>query len=131
MSSPVLITYLALDSGYDPVFTPAQSLTNLQAVVQAILTDLKLFLGEWWEDLSIGTPVFQVILGQLGTARGQAAMNLALQRRIEGVPYVTGVSNVSFSFVDGQFGFTATANTVFGPVTVTNQTPGASAGLGF
>lgn len=130
MSLPVLITYLALDSSYDPVFTPEQSLTNLQAVSQAILTRLRLWLGEWWEDLSLGLPVFQVILGQLGTARGQAAMNLVIQEQIRGTPYVTGVDNVVFSFNEGQFSFTANVQTLFGTTIVAAGLPGNAASLG-
>lgn len=129
MSSPVLITYLALDADNDPVFDPTQSLSNVQAVAQAVLTRLRFFYGEWWEDLSAGLPVFQTILGQLGTAQGQAAMRNAVQRQIEGTPYVTGVTNISTSFVDGQFAFTAEFTTTFGPATVTNL-PGSSASIG-
>jgi hypothetical protein len=128
VSSPVLISYLALDSDYDPVFEPTQSLTNVQAVAQVVLTSLKLFLGEWWERLNDGTPVFQIILGQLGTAQGQRAMELAIRQRIESRPYVTSVGNVQVSFLDGQFSFTAEFFTVFGPVTV-SSVPGSSASI--
>lgn len=124
----MLISYLALDAGYDPIFDPAQSLTNAAAVSQVILTSLKLFLGEWWEDFNIGLPVFQKILGQLGSDKGQKAIKLVIQQHIEKTPYVTVVKDVAYDFVDGQFSFTATAETVFGTVTVSNI-PGQSAGL--
>jgi len=112
------ITYLALDSSYDPIFADGTSLTDLAAVRQIILTRLRLFLGEWWEALNIGLPVFQRMLGKLGSAKGQAAMNRAIQQNIEGAPYVTGVVNVQASFNAGKFAFTATAQTEFGRVTV-------------
>src|ERR1039458_9875988 len=123
------IAYLQLDSSYDPIFNPTQSLANAAAVQQAILTRLKLFYGEWWEDLSLGLPVFQSMLGQLGTTRGQAAMRLAIQQNIEGGPYIISVAGIVTSFTNGQFAFTATVNTAFGRVTVSNL-PAAQASLG-
>jgi hypothetical protein len=120
------IAYLQLDSDFDPVFADGTSLTNAAAVQQAILTRLKLFLGEWWENLNLGLPVFQSMLGQLGSQRVQAAIQLAIQQNIKGAPYVTVVNNVQVSFTNGQFTFTATAQTAFGQVTVTNV-PGLGA----
>lgn len=122
------ISYLALDSSYDPIFADGTSLAGTQAVAQSILTRLKLFLGEWWEDLNLGLPVFQSMLGQLGSQKGLAAIDLAIRTNIEGAPFVTNVIDVQTSFVNGNFSFTATAQTVFGVVTVSN-TPGSSASL--
>ena len=127
MASPN-ISYLMLDAGYDPIFADGTSLIGVAAVAQAILTRLKLLFGEWWADLSIGLPVFQIMLGQLASAKGLAAMSAAIQQNIEGAPYVTGVTNVKVSFVSGQLQYSATATTVFGPVTISN-TPGSSASI--
>jgi len=128
MAAAPTITYLLLDAQYDPVFEPQVSLTNAQAVSQAILTRLRLFLGEWWEDLNLGLPVFQQMLGQPGNNRVQAAMNLAIQRQIEGVPYVTQVNNITSQFTAGKFSFTASVQTAFG-VIVVNNVPGLQASL--
>jgi hypothetical protein len=122
------IVYLLLDPAYDPVFDPKAALVDASAVQQAILTRLNLWQGEWWEQLSIGLPVFQQILGQLGDSRGQAAMALAIQQVIEGTPYVTAVEDVQYQFVNSQFSFTASVRTAFGLVTV-NYTPGLSVSL--
>jgi len=120
------IAYLQLDPSYDPVFADGTSLTDAAAVQQAILTRLKLFLGEWWENLNLGLPVFQSMLGQLGSQRVQSAIQLAITQNIKATPYVTAVNNVEVLFSDGQFSFTATAQTVFGTVTVSNV-PGLNA----
>ena len=114
------ITYLVLDSSYDPIFADGASLTDGAAVRQIILTRLKLFMGEWWEALNLGLPVFQLILGKLGSPKGQAAMSRAIQQNVEGSPYVIGVVNVSANFTSGKFSFTATARTEFGQVTVSS-----------
>jgi hypothetical protein len=124
------ITYLLLDADNDPVFDPGAALSDQAAVRQAILTRLKLFLGEWWEDLTIGLPVFQSMLGKLASKSCQAAIQAAIQTCVLGTPYVTGISNLSTDFSDGKFTFTATAQTAFGSVTVDSSLPGNSASLG-
>ena len=124
------ISYLLLDPECDPVFDVTATLTGTNAVAQAILTRLKLFLGEWWENLNIGLPVFQSMLGQLGSQRVQTAIQLAIHTVIENTPYVTSGGSVVISFEGGRFTFTATnVQTMFGVVTVSNA-PGDSASLG-
>jgi hypothetical protein len=115
-----LIQYLRLDADYDPVFIPAASYADLDAVRQAIQTRLMLFEGEWWEDLQEGTPMFQSILGASGSPKSQAAMELALNRRISGTPYVSAVSDqvVAFDKATRSFAYGAVAQTSFGPVPV-------------
>lgn len=127
MSTPAL-NYLRLDADNDPIFDTQAQLSGTFAVQQAVLTRLRLFLGEWWEDTSLGLPVFQTILGQLGSARGQTAMSDAIRTQIEGVPYVTNVLNIQTAFTDGKFSFTATITTAFGVVTVSNK-PGNTAAI--
>lgn len=124
------IVYLRLDSENDPVFDPGAELTDINAVAQAILTRLRLFEGEWWENLNDGTPMFQTILGQRASQQGQQIMALALANRVSGTPYVSGVTDVNISFVPETraIQFSCTAQTSFGNVPV-NYTPGLGAGL--
>lgn len=121
--------YLALDSDYDPVFADGTSLTGVQAVAQAVLTNLKLFYGEWWEDVTIGLPVFQGILGQPTTQRNLSAMSLLVQQTTESTPNVTGVGPIEVKFNNGQFSFSAEFQTAFGPAVLTSTLPGLSASL--
>lgn len=124
------ITYLRLDSSYDPVFNPAVALTDLAAVTQAIQTALLLFQGEWWESLNVGTPMFQVILGRRATPKGLQAMSLALSLAIQAVPYVSSVvATAMFNPKTRQFSYSATAQTSFGPTTVSGNLPGNSASI--
>ena len=120
--------YLQLDSDYDPIFTASSSLTNGEAVAQAIQTRLKLFMGEWWEDLTQGLPVTQAMLGALGSSINLEAIKLAIVQRITGTPYVTNVLSVEVTFVGGVYKFSATAQTYFGVVTA-SATPGQSASI--
>jgi hypothetical protein len=123
------ITYLQLDADYDPILDPAASLQDAAAVRQAIQTRILLFLGEWWEDLNEGTPMFQKILGTRVTPNNQQIMAQSLATRITGAPYVSAVQNVNVSFNPKTrgFSFSATAQTAFGVVTILFS-PGALAG---
>lgn len=121
--------YLLLDADNDPVFDPGAQLTNSAAVAQAILTNLRLWQGQWWEDLNLGLPVFQSMLGQLGSQRTQAAAALAVRQQIEATPYVTQVQNVVVGFQDGRLSFTATVTTAFTAEPVTISYPAQSAQL--
>ena len=123
------ISYLQLDAQNDPIFADNTSLTDAAAVEQAVLTRLNLFLGEWWENLNLGLSVFQVILGQLASQRGQAVMQLAIRQNIQGAPYVTSVGKVTTSFVNGQFKFSAVYTTAFGTSTVASNLPALAAAI--
>ena len=131
MATPTIL-YLQLDAAYDPIFDLQACLTDLDAVTQAIATRLRLFLGEWWENVNLGLPVFQSILGQLGSPQGLAAMQLAVQQNIEGAPYVTSVPTVDITFSKaGVLSLSYTAQTQFGTVSATTTAPALTTiGLG-
>jgi hypothetical protein len=120
-----------LDAEYDTVFSNATALTGSQAVRQAILTRLNLFLGEWYENLNLGLSVFQTMLGQLGSSRTQQAAQQAVAADIMTLaPYVTAVNTVIVEFNSAkQLSIQVIAQTVFGVVLVTTS-PGSSAVIG-
>jgi hypothetical protein len=124
------IQYLQLDAGYDPIMDPTACLTDAAAVAQAIQTRLNLFLGEWWADLTLGLPVFQSMLGQLGSPQGLAAMQLAIQQTIQGTPFVTSVTNTAVSFKSGQLAVVYTVQTAFGVISGTASTSPALNNIG-
>lgn len=125
------IQYLALDNLYDPSFDPGASLSNAYAVEQALRTRLNLFQGEWWANLNIGLPMLQVMLGKSTSAKGLAAMQLAVQQVILGTPYVTAITSldVKFSDITLQLSISAVVTTAFGQATVATQL-GTLASLG-
>ena len=120
----------ALDANYEPQYGNGSLdfLTDIDAVAQIIGTKLRLLQGEWWEDLNAGVPLFQSMLGKAG---GTSAIPLILQQTITSVPYVTGINSFSGGFNPSirTYAFSASVQTSFGAVTITNQ-PGASASLG-
>ena len=62
-----------------------------EAVAQAIKTRLLLFYGEWFENISIGIPYFQSILGQVS----DDSLKLSIVQLVsERVLEITEVSNI-------------------------------------
>ena len=61
--------------------------TDLEAVRQAIQTKLKLFQGEYWEDLNDGLPFFQQIAG----ISDKSTIDMVIRTRILETPHVTGI----------------------------------------
>lgn len=67
-------------------------LTGKEATAAGIYHRLRMFFGEWWLDLTDGTPWFQSILGKAP----QDLAEIALKQRILSAPGV--ISIMAFSF---------------------------------
>ena len=61
------------------------------AVAQAIKTKILLFYGEWWENLGLGIPMFQSIIGQTNKNPVNIAAQSLLRKRILEVDEVTSI----------------------------------------
>ena len=62
-----------------------------KAVAQAIKTKILLFYGEWWENLGLGIPMFQSIIGQTNKNTVNIAAQSLLRKRILEVKEVTSI----------------------------------------
>jgi len=84
-----------------------------EAVVQAIVTHLNLLLGEWWEDLDDGLPLFQEVLGQFNN---QEDADLVITERILSTIGVKRVYDISSTLDHDRrkYAYTASVETVFG-----------------
>ena len=124
--------YRRLDSAHDMTFGRGvrdyleDSTGNPVAVAQAIKTRLLLFLGEWWESLDDGLPLWQQILGR--RIRDKAVIDQILVKRIRGTIMPDGrypvldVLNVQSTY-DGdtrEYSFTCEVDTLYGRLFVTN-----------
>lgn len=94
-------------------------LTDIDAVAQIIAQRLMLLQGQWFENLNLGLPLFQQILGHSQSPQGVAAL---VRQQILSAPYVTGISAFvcTYSPTGRTFTFSANVNTQFGQVAVTN-----------
>ncbi len=100
----------ALGNGADNFYTGAT------AVSQAIFTTLKLFQGEWWEDVNAGFPLLQNVIGISGTAQHLHGADMLVQESILSVQGVQSVENFSSTFIDRKYTFNADVNTIYGTI---------------
>src|SRR6185312_16118112 len=125
MATPVQLLYRRLGTDGSPMRGQGQQnfLTNLEAVAQAVLTRIRLLFAEWFENESLGTPLFQSILGVPQTEEGVA---LIMQQRILTLaPYVTGVKDIVVTYTGDNraFTFSCTVQTIFGTIAVVSPQP--------
>ena len=85
-----------------------------EAIVQAIKTKLYLFYGEWWEDISLGLPMFQSILGQVSNNNLRQTVILLCAEQISLVEGVTSVDSISVDISARKLGLTIDVTTVNG-----------------
>jgi hypothetical protein len=83
--------------------------TGTSAVAQAVYTSLRLLQGEWWEDTSLGLPLFQSLVGLPGTPENQRAVDLIVQAAILDVPGVTGIASFLSVFSPSTRTYTVTS----------------------
>lgn len=101
---------LSLDRDYVFGFGNNCFVSGSDAVAQAIQTKLKMFQGDYWENLEDGLPFFQEIAGE----KNVSAIDLLYQSRVLEVPNVTGIESFSSSLADRQYTATMTVTTSFG-----------------
>jgi hypothetical protein len=84
-----------------------------EAVAQAVKTRLLLWQGEWFLDITDGTPYMQGILGH------NRNYDFAIKARILNTPGVTEITSYSSGISPNRaLSVTCTINTAYGPATV-------------
>lgn len=83
-----------------------------EAIAQAIKTKILLFYGEWWEDITIGIPMFQSILGQVDQESIKTTSALLLRKRILETPGVRSVDDIQTEIIKRTLRFTIYCTTV-------------------
>ena len=111
-----------LDENWDPVYGNGEDdyIFDVDAVMQIIKSRLRLWLAEWWENQTEGLPMFQQILGKLGTKK--AVIDKLIQARIAKTVYVTRVVSFVSSFDPNNRSYECQAivDTQFGRIVITN-----------
>ncbi|QHJ84256.1 MAG: hypothetical protein [Caudoviricetes sp.] len=103
------MTVRALDSNGDIVTSGVQFITGQDEVGQTIQTRLRLYLGEYFRDITDGTPWFQQILGK---ATNMNAREAALRQRIAGTPGVIRLASFSADFDIDSKTYTVSASVI-------------------
>lgn len=106
----------------EPVFGRGKQdfLTNVEAVGQAVITRLKFFRGEWWEDIYLGIPMWQEILGVVGARKD--VIDRVIQKEILDTTGVFNIEELSsiFNRETRAYQFYAVINTIYGKTVLTN-----------
>lgn len=112
------MTVRKLDENGDIVTQGGQFISGADEVEQTIRTRLRLFLGEYFRDISDGTPWFEQILGK-GTSMN--VREAVLRNRIVNTPDVVRLTSFSTDFDVNTRTYTVTAGvlTTYGLLTVT------------
>ena len=105
--------YRKLDENGDYVFgnNSHDYIEKDVAIAQAIKTKLYLFYGEWWEDISLGLPMFQSILGQVSNSNLRQTVILLCAEQINLVEGVTSVDSISVDISARKLGLTIDVTT--------------------
>lgn len=92
-------------------------LNNAEAVRQAILTRLRLWRGEWFLDISEGTPWQTQVLGKLQRGKNPDA---AVKQRVLGTAGVKEILSYTSTFngTTRQVKIDATVGTIYGDVII-------------
>ncbi len=112
------MTVRRLDDNGDIVTRGQQFITGQSEVAQTVLTRLRLFLGEYFRDITDGTPWYEQILGKFTSL---SAAEAALRGRIANTPGVIRLTSFSANFDINTRGYSVTAGilTEFGLEEVT------------
>lgn len=111
------MTVRRLDATGDIVTSGQQFVTEQLEIGQTVATRLRLFLKEYFRDISDGTPWFQDILGKRGNLTSKEA---AIKSRIVRTAGVTGLISFDTNFDIDSNSYTVTASvlTDFGAVQI-------------
>lgn len=112
--------YRKLDKNGDYMFgnNGLDFISDTEAVAQAIKTKVMLFYQEWWEDISIGIPMFQSIIGKVADSNLKMTYTLLLTKRIQEIEQVTSVSNVEVKQGNRSLSFKIDVDTIYGSTSV-------------
>ena len=94
--------YRILSDTFDYSFGNNKSdyISGKKAIAYAIKSKILLFYGEWWEDIGIGIPMFQSIMGQ---GRSEALKNSAqmlISDRIKEIDGIGAINKIEINFVE-------------------------------
>ena len=91
---------------------------GVEAVAQACRTNLLLLLGEWWENLENGLPLFEEILDTPETAEGRASIDALISARILETEGVLSIESFESTTENGRYTATAVIDTIYGETSV-------------
>lgn len=107
------MTVRRLGEDGDIVTQGQQFIQQREEIAQTVLTRLRLFLGEYFRDITDGTPWHEQILGKFASL---STVEAVLRARIANTPGVIRLTsfNADFDLASRRYSFTAGILTEFG-----------------
>lgn len=91
---------------------------GVEAVAQAVNTNLLLLRGEWWENLENGLPLFEEIIGTPETAEGITTIDALISDRILSTEGVLSIESYESSAQGRQYQAAVVIDTIYGQTNV-------------
>jgi hypothetical protein len=112
------MTVRLLDADGDITTSGTQFTTGVNEIAQTVATRLRLFLGEYFRDVTDGTPWWESILGKNGTLSSKEAAIKSRIIRTDGVVRLTSFST-DFNINTRVYTVTAGILTTYGETEIT------------
>lgn len=92
--------YRKIDENGDYVFGNNQGdyLSDTAAIGQAIATKLRMLYGEWFEDVSVGLPYFQSMLGQVSNDQIKRVLSMSVTQALQDMEDVQGIKSITIDY---------------------------------
>ena len=105
-----------VDSNGDvlPVLSSGDLLRGAEAVAQLVRDRLTLFIGEWWENSSVGFWILERFQYQRITEQNASGLCSEIAGYIRGTPGVLDVVNIQVSVIGRKINMSCTVNTEYG-----------------
>ena len=105
-----------VDSNGDvmPVLSSGDLLRGAEAVAQLVRDRLTLFIGEWWENSSVGFWILERFQYQRITEQNASGLCSEIAGYIRGTPGVLDVINIQVSVVGRKINMSCTVHTEYG-----------------
>ena len=109
-----------VDSNGDvlPVLSSGDLLRRAEGVAQLVRDRLTLFIGEWWENSSVGFWILERFQYSRITEQNASGLCSEIAGYIRGTPGVLDVEDIRFSVVSRRINFSCTVKTAYGEAKV-------------
>ena len=97
-----------------PVLSSGDLLRGAEAVAQLVRDRLTLFIGEWWENSSVGFWILERFQYQRITEQNASGLCSEIAGYIRGTPGVLDVVNIQVSVAERKINMSCTVHTYYG-----------------
>ena len=97
-----------------PVLSSGDLLRGAEGVAQLVRDRLTLFIGEWWENSSVGFWILERFQYSRVTEQNASGLYSEIAGYIRGTPGVLDIVNIQVSVIERKINMSCTVNTEYG-----------------